>query len=783
MQDNKIPFTPRLSLLVAAIAIGLHAGAANAAYAGVDVYAPTLGSTINGYNSHLGGSGDGGTLVGSQSNSSTGETRAFSWTLIGGKQYLPSLGTIASAQAASEDASAIVGSSVDSVTNKETAVRWDSTGIHSLNQLNNGASSVARGVSQDGSVIAGFAEDGITGSQTAVTWNAAGDITNLGYLNDGAYSFALGVSADGKVVVGYAQNGAAADDVATRWVNGGTAESLGTLAGGGFSRATAVSADGTYVAGWGDSSVATPEAFIWSEQSGMKGLGLLADGTLSEAEGISANGAVVVGVADTTGSVLTGFRWTAETGMQSLIQWLQDNDPTYTLLSGNTLNSATAVSSDGNTVFGMGTLNGRDQPFVARSYGAVSVPVVTTPPVVTPPVVTPPVVTPPVVTPPVVTPPVVTPPVVTPPVVTDPSTPSTPSTGGTPTTGGAGDTSGNTPVTGGAGDTSGTTPVTGGGTDQITTPTPPTGVIGLMDLGDSLHNASLYAEAMQNQLQGFVQDQLTCTAFDARGICVSMSAQVTHNSGTVQGDNTYGGLTVAYRLTPDLIAGIGYQGPSTSLKINDDRVKGDTNTIGAFVEYGNRLKKGVFARGAVAVSEGDATIKRSYLTGAGALESKGKADVSQRAVSGQAGYVFILNDNVAVLPYLGLDYLNTKLDSYTETSGPFPAHFDSRTEKNIYGTAGVSTSVNLGNKAIVSANIKHVERLNNQHDDLTGEVMGVSNFDLKQDTTERWNEVGVGMQMAGPFKASRVGVSYGHRFGSDKAVASDVATFSISVGF
>ncbi|VVP30893.1 autotransporter domain-containing protein [Pseudomonas fluorescens] len=780
MHDKNNRFNPRLSLLVAAIGLGMSTPAAQAATYGVDVFAPTLGTSINGYNNRLGGSGDGEMLVGTQTNSSTGVTSAFQWTLLGGKQYLASLGNFAQANAASNDGSVIVGSSLDSVSGKQTAVSWDGSGIHAMNFLNNGAYAEARGVAADGSVIAGSADDGLTGNDTAVTWNSTGNITSLGHLSDGLYSFALGISADGQVVVGYAQNGALGGDIATRWVNGASAESLGTLVGGIDSRAKAVSADGTYIAGTGDSSVSSAEAFIWSQASGMKGLGLLTDGTLSGAEGISANGAVVVGVADTTGNVVTGFRWTAETGMQSLVQWLQDNEPFYTLLPGNTLDTATAVSADGNTLFGMGTLNGRDQPFVARSFGPVAVPV----PVAPPPVVTPPVVTPPVVTPPVVTPPVVIPPVVTPPSSgsggTTPPASGSSSDGTTPPTSGSGSTSGGTT------DGTGNTPNTGNGNGNGTTTSPnvpPTGVIGLYDLGDSLSNASLYAEALQNQLQGFVQDQLVCTTFDTKGICVNVSAQMTHHNGSVQGDNTYGGVTLAYRITPDLIAGIGYQGPNTSLKINDDRVEGDTNTVGAFVEYGNRLKQGVFARGAVAAAEGDATIKRSYKTGSGTSSSKGKSDISQYAVSGQAGYVFIVKENAAVMPFLGLDYLDTKLDGYTETSGPYPVQFNSQKQNDVYGTAGVTGSLNLGNKAILSANLKHVERLNNSSDDLSGEVLGVSTFDLKQDTTERWDEVGLGVQLAGPLKASRVGVSYGHRFNSDKAVASDVATVSFSVGF
>lgn len=754
---NKIMNKPHLSLLGVAICLALNSGVIQAA--GVDLYAPSIGGLDSGYESAMGGSGDGSMLVGTQTDTSTGEIKAYQWTLLGGKHYLPNFGSVSKATAASFDGNVVVGSAFNPVDGTTQAIRWTSNNIETLESLNNGQSAQANAVSADGSKAAGVAIDGLNSQNTAVLWDASGAVTSLGYLNDGNSSFALGLSADGHVAVGYAQEALAGDNVATRWVNGASAESLGKLVGGSNSKATAVNQDGTYIVGSGDSSVSSIEAFIWTEQTGIKGLGLLTDGTLSSAQGISANGAVVVGIADTTGAVLSGFRWTAQTGMQSLLAWLQENDPSYALFAGNTLDSAMAVSADGNTVYGLGTLNGRAQPFVARTYGPIAQPIVTAPPVLPP--VTPPVVTPPV-TPPVdpVVPPVTQPvdPVV-PPVTTpvDPATPSTPNAG-------AGN-SGNGNAGGGN--------ATGNGV----------GVIGLFDMGDSLHNATLYAQAMQSQMQSFVQDQMRCETFDQNGVCVNVSAQFTRNSGTVQGDNVYGGLSVAYRITPDLVAGVGYQGPSSELKINDDHVKGDTNTVGAFIEYGNRLRSGPFLRGAAAYSDGDATVDRSYLTGAGQSKSKGKADVKQKAVSAQAGYVFIVDGNSALMPYLGVDYLNTKLGSYTETSGPFPARFDSRTENNIYGTAGLNGSINLANKAIVTANLKHVERLNNSTDNLSGEVLGVSRFNLKQDTTDRWNEAGIGLQLAGPVKASRIGLTYSHRFASDKAVASDVATVSFSVGF
>lgn len=213
-------------------------------------------------------------LVGTQTNTSTGLTSAFQWTLLGGKQYLPALngGISSQALAASNDGGVIVGTALDGTTGKRTAVFWDGTGVHAMSFLNNGDYADASAVSADGSVIAGTANDGVLNNDTAVIWNSAGDITSLGHLGDGEFSFALGVSSDGHVVVGYAQNGAGNGDIATRWIIGGGAESLGVLSGGMFSRAQAASADGTYIAGVSGSTISASEAFLWTQTTGMKGL-------------------------------------------------------------------------------------------------------------------------------------------------------------------------------------------------------------------------------------------------------------------------------------------------------------------------------------------------------------------------------------------------------------------------------------------------------------------------------------------------------------------------------
>lgn len=742
---NQPNFAPRLTVFGAAMYLALHAMSVNAA--GVDVYAPSLGGTTMDYDSQMGGSSDGDTLVGTQKNTTTGITAAYRWTLLGGKQYLGSLngGANSTANAANADASVIVGSANDGVSTDTSAYRWDSTnGMVRLANLNGGNYSIAKGVSADGQVIVGESADGAAaGAVSAVAWNAgAATVRALGNLNGGTTSSANAVSADGNVAVGSALDGLTGNTDAVRWIGTAGAQSLGHLSGGNNSVATAVSSDGAAIAGYSDSSSGS-QAFLYRDVTGMQGLGYLSGGTFSKAFGVSANGAVVVGDAD-TGGATTGFRWTYEKGMQALIDWLHDNDATYTLLPGNSLDHAYGVSGDGNTVFGVGTLNGRAQPFVARTYGAIAQPVIPSAP---------------------------------------PTTPTAPPSGGTSggssgTTGGT--TGGDTGSTAGGTSSGGTTAAGGSGAGSHDAAQ--VGVIGLFDLGDSLHNASLYGQAMQSVVQGFLQGGMHCDTFDLRGICVSTGALYSHNAGEVSGSNWQGDFSIAYRFSPNWVAGFGYQGPSYKLEVGNDTVRSRADTFGAFVEYGNRLRQGVFARAAIAYQQGDATVNRSYLTGSGLDNSQGETAIGQRAVSTQVGYVFVVK-NMAVMPYVGVDYLRTTIDGYTETTGQFPVRFNGRNEDNVYGTVGVNGHLNIAGKAIVSAGLKHVQRLNKNNDPVSGDVLGLGSFSINQDTTEHWNEVAVGVQFAGPAKASRVNIGYGHRFASGASVARDIASVSFTMGF
>ena len=224
---------------------------------------------------------------------------------------------------------------------------------------------------------------------------SAASLIGIGHLPDGMRSEAWAISADGSTVVGTATDSEFIEGQAIRWTPAGGMTPLGDLPGGAKkSIASAVSSDGRVIVGLGTSAnTATgPEAFIWTEQEGMRrltqilppstissganavsadgkvvtgsinhplgeayrwtgaeGLVLLGDlpGGLfqSEATGASANGGVIVGQGQSADGV-EAFRWTSETGMVGLGQ-----------LSGSEFahSSAMAVSADGSVVVGFGS--------------------------------------------------------------------------------------------------------------------------------------------------------------------------------------------------------------------------------------------------------------------------------------------------------------------------------------------------------------------------------------------------------------------------------------------
>lgn len=323
-----------------------------------------LGSAPNGQSlTPSGVSGDGSIIAGFGPFGPLGaRPRAMRWTAAGGAQDLGLVPTDSNpwhssfAFGTSTNGLILVGSSgtADGV----RAVRWTSDGTGEiLGTL--GTYTRAFAANADGSVIVGSGNVDAVGSR-GFRWTPAGGMQSLGVLPGGNHSYAQAVSQDGLVIAGWST--ISQKDHAYLWTATGGMQDLGLLAGGTYSRAWGVSADGSVVVGLAEDSRGEYVAIRWSGASGMENLGVLAGDLFSYAMAVSADGSVVIGASgDVTGSE-RAFVWTPSLGMTDLRSYLvaQGVD-----LSGWILSYAAAVSADGSTIVGTGTLNGIERGWVA----------------------------------------------------------------------------------------------------------------------------------------------------------------------------------------------------------------------------------------------------------------------------------------------------------------------------------------------------------------------------------------------------------------------------------
>ncbi|MBS1715345.1 MAG: hypothetical protein JST30_13530 [Armatimonadetes bacterium] len=140
---------------------------------------------------------------------------------------------------------------------------------------------------------------------------------------------------------------------AVLWHNG-VPRDLGVAAGAGASDATGVSADGSVVC-----ANSNFMACVWTEESGMVGLGNLSGGGATYATGISGDGRMIVGYTSDQKALL----WTAETGLVdvNVLAASQGVD-----LTGWQLTRTTAISTDGNTIVGIGYFHNATRGWMIR---------------------------------------------------------------------------------------------------------------------------------------------------------------------------------------------------------------------------------------------------------------------------------------------------------------------------------------------------------------------------------------------------------------------------------
>lgn len=210
--------------------------------------------------------------------------------------------------------------------------------------------SLATGISSGGEFVVGGSFIAANGSTQvhAFRWDEQGGMIDLGLSKGMGFEAALPgrVSADGGVVTGAA--GFSIDTYIEMrngmyWrFEGGKPVSYDLPE---AWQVTDVTDDGvTLVGGTRVADVPWPiydEAFIFTEDGGLRKLGILPGGSYSWASAVSGDGSTIVGFGDTPGHI-TALMWTEETGLVEMPGWPQEE---YGWASG--------VSADGSIVVGL----------------------------------------------------------------------------------------------------------------------------------------------------------------------------------------------------------------------------------------------------------------------------------------------------------------------------------------------------------------------------------------------------------------------------------------------
>jgi probable HAF family extracellular repeat protein len=618
-----------------------------------------------------------------------------------------------------------VGSATDGAAgNAVTAFRWTPAGGYvGLGMLNGGNQSNAYAVNAQGDVVVGMAADGAAGNQLrAYRWTQGTGMVSLGVLNGGIETQAFAVNAAGDVVVGSAKDGAAANFTrAFRWTQAGGLVSLGLLNGGSFANAYGINAAGDVVAGVAADGAAANEqrAFRWTQAGGIVNLGTLNGGNSSVARDINTAGDVVVGYSadGAAANAERAFRWTQIGGMVNL-----------GVINGGNASRAYGVDSTGSVVVGRAADGAAANAFRGfrwtQATGMQSIEAW----------------------------------LAAGGVVVNPAAAKTAIAFGTNSDGSVvvGTLDNNHAylarvTAAGVDGTAGAAGVTGaGGAGGAAAGN---GMIDLVQYNQSLA-ASVGAPAIALQAADVALHGAHGSPM--RGLLANGS-----QSFSVAGDVGRG--SAASSSTGDLgVAEVSYarglrDGAMIKVALGHSRSSQDTAFGGNTRVSGTYLLPEVIFRLADSpvhftvsgyYNAGNATLKRGYTNAGTAVVSQGDAQAATTALRIRADWLNAATwGGTAFTPYASLTQIHSRLGTYTETGGGFPAFWEARSESATQARIGVDAVHSISDQLSLLGRVEVGHRFQSQGANAKGQVLGLFAFDLSgQPYKQDWARVSAGIE-------------------------------------
>jgi len=160
-------------------------------------------------------------------------------------------------------------------------------------------------------------------------------------------------------------------------------------------------------------------------------------------------------------------------------------------------------------------------------------------------------------------------------------------------------------------------------------------------------------------------------------------------------------------------------------------------------------ERGLFGTFGSYVHWGDADIRRGYLNGGQPDYSKGDPDTHTWGLRARVD----LEDAVTISmvkfsPYADISYTDTRVDSYTEEGGSFPAHFDKRSEDVTELRTGFNGRMPLSNKTTqLVVNLEAAHRFEDEGPRTSGQMLGLFDFELDgRNYDQTWLRGGIGVE-------------------------------------
>jgi probable HAF family extracellular repeat protein len=608
------------------------------------------------------------------------------WTAERGVQTIGILGDETILSGLSADGSVAVGTARNR-NGGSLAFRWTAgSGIEQLSSLG-GVSTLAHAVSADGKVIVG-ASDLTNGEQHAVRWTNQG-IADLGTLAGSTRSYALATNADGAVVVGGSLMSGGVR--AFRWTDGHMSD-LGTL-GGSYSLARAVSASGQTIAGDSYNSLGQSRTFVWTTESAMRDIGTLG-GSRTYFSDLSSDGTTVVGAGE-TGTAMHAYRWAPGSGMTDL----------GTLGDGGSW--ALAVNADGSVVVGEFDLGQRNRGFrwtqetgmqtIEQWLDANDVSI-------------------------------------------DPASSQVAYAEAVSDDGSvvAGILLNDHTFIARAGE-----PGSGGGTS---------GMIDLQEFSASLDaTAAAPAAALSNTdmiLNGAHGSPMRNLVPEGRySVWAGGDYGQQDDTDADQGSLELGVATnVGNGVQLNVALGRSYAESETGLG-------GETKLRGTYLMPEAIIKLGtlpIYATVSGFYSSGNADIDRGYRNAGNIVQSHGETDVTITGGKLRLDWLDAFTvASTAFTPYTSVGHVEAKFDGYTETGGGFPVRWNDRTERTTTGRLGMDAVHTFSPTVSLLARLEGVRRFDDKSDGASGELLGLSTFELPgQAYRQNWVRAAVGAEAA-----------------------------------